>query len=269
MSGDGDADMALAGTGDFATTPSTLKVTPSAPVSRSGNRSRSAANRAVDWSVVRGWRGQIDGDGRYTAPSVAGVFHVHAVASDGSGDEVFATVTVSEHALTFVAGGYGSSATPTASARRRAFERARHGLRRRPLRLFRRRRRDSPPRHHDERGHHDRRQDALVDGQRRRRRPRRQVRHRLVPRARRAGRSLRLRLENNTIREIDLATRAVTTVAGMAGTPGFNNGKGTAAHFSIPDRARLRRHQAACSTSATPTTPPSASMIRRPRRSRR
>ena len=39
---------------------------------------------------------------------------------------------------------------------------------------------------------------------------------------------------NNTLRKIDLATRAVTTVAGQAGNPGSTNGTGTAALFNFP-----------------------------------
>ena len=74
---------------------------------------------------------------------------------------------------------------------------------------------------------------------------------------------------NNTIRKIDLATRRVTTVAGQAGSSGFDNGKGTAATLLGPDRASPSTAPRSGSTSATATTTPSASTIRRRRRSRR
>jgi DNA-binding beta-propeller fold protein YncE len=40
--------------------------------------------------------------------------------------------------------------------------------------------------------------------------------------------------DNSDIRKIVLATKAVTTIAGTANTPGTENGHGTAAHFNLP-----------------------------------
>ena len=42
---------------------------------------------------------------------------------------------------------------------------------------------------------------------------------------------------NNTIRKITLTTKAVTTTAGTAGTPGITNGTGAAALFDTPSGA--------------------------------
>jgi hypothetical protein len=102
-------DMAPYNAGDFATVPSTLTIAPLSVDLAYGRSQLFTANRPVTWSVAEQGGGQITADGHYTAPSASGIFHVEALASDGSGDHIFATVNVYAHALTLVAGNYGGS----------------------------------------------------------------------------------------------------------------------------------------------------------------
>src|SRR4051794_32561288 len=84
--GGSDADMALVSVGDFATQPSTLTISPLSASLAFGQSQPFHSNRPVTWSVVESGGGQIDSSGLYTAPSLAGIFHVQAVAADGTGD---------------------------------------------------------------------------------------------------------------------------------------------------------------------------------------
>lgn len=231
--GDGDVDMALPNAGDFATTPSTLMVVPLSASLAFGQSQPFSANRAVTWSIAEAVGGQIAADGRYTAPSLAGVFHVHAVAADGSGDEVFATVTVSEHALTFVAGSYGGLGDADGVGTAARFSSA-HGLAYDGARFVyigdagAVRRLDLTTNQVFTVAGRARWWTGNVDD---------------VGAAAKFGTAYSVALDgkgglyvsdftNNTIRRIDLASRKVTTVAGQAGVAGFANDKGTAALFS-------------------------------------
>ena len=228
-------DMALGPVGDFATQPSTLTVSPLSAALAFGQAQPFTANRAVTWSVVEAGGGQIDGNGRYVAPSVAGVFHVHAVATDGSGDEKFATVTVSEHALTFIAGAYGGLGDADGAGTSARFS-STHGM------AY-----DGANYVYVADAGAIRRLDITTN-----------VVTTVAGRARwwtgnvddvgakaKFGIPWGVALDGHgslyvtdysqdTIRKIDLATSKVTTIAGTAGVAGFSNNNGTAATFSGP-----------------------------------
>src|SRR5438270_2196496 len=71
--GGGDPDMVLVSVGDFATTPSTLTIAPISTSLAFGQSQPFIASRPVNWSVVEAGGGQIDANGRYTAPSAPGI----------------------------------------------------------------------------------------------------------------------------------------------------------------------------------------------------
>jgi sugar lactone lactonase YvrE len=241
--GGGDMpDMALPIGPDFATVPSTLTIVPLTTSLAFGQRQQFNANRPVSWSVVEAGGGQIATDGVYTAPSVAGVFHVHAVATDGSPDQEFATVNVSEHALTFVAGSFGGPGDADGVGSQVRFEGGR-GM------AY-----DGSQFLYIADGGAIRRLDVTtnavttiagkalwwngnVDG---------------VGPAAKFGEAWALALDGNgglyvsdftsyTLRLVDLKTHMVTTVAGQAGAQGFVNDKGKAAQFRSPAGLALDR----------------------------
>jgi sugar lactone lactonase YvrE len=194
-----------------------------------------SANRPVSWNVVEAAGGTIDSDGKYTAPFSPGTFHVHAVATDAPTEEATATVDVGDHALTLVAGnfGVGGTADDRGSAARLSGP---HHLAYDGTRYI-----------YFGDGGAVRRLDVgtgdvvtlagrvaywtgNVDG---------------VGAAAKLAQVYAVALDgngglyvtdidNNTVRKVDLATRAVTTVAGQPGVTGTTDGNGTAALFQYP-----------------------------------
>jgi sugar lactone lactonase YvrE len=194
------------------------------------------ANRPVSWSVVEPGAGVIDADGHYTAPFVPGTVHVHAATTDAPAEEATATVSVADHALTFVAGGYGgrgdADGTGTAArfeiVRGMAYDGARYvylgdagAVRRLDLTS------NAVTTLAGRAIYWNGSVDAIgaaakfggavwsvaLDGK---------------------GALYVADTNNHTIRKLDLASRAVTTVAGLAGAAGFTNGAGGAARFNAP-----------------------------------
>lgn len=67
------------------------------------------ANLPVRWSVVESGGGQIDDTGLYSAPATLGSYHVRADSTDDSRQSASATVHVEEHRLSLLAGALGGS----------------------------------------------------------------------------------------------------------------------------------------------------------------
>jgi sugar lactone lactonase YvrE len=194
------------------------------------------SNRPVTWSVSESGGGQIDANGLYTAPFVPADYHVRAVTTTGGTVETdVATVTVADHALTLVAGTYGGigdgdgigAAARFSNAQGMAYDGSRYlyladaGAIRRV---------DTTTGEVTTIAGQARWWTGNVDG---------------VGPAAKLSIAWSLALDgkgglyvsdvnNCTIRKVDLATHAVTTVAGAAGSPGFTNAVGTAAQFAGP-----------------------------------
>ncbi|MGZ3443323.1 MAG: hypothetical protein ACXVDD_27570, partial [Polyangia bacterium] len=193
------------------------------------------ANRAVTWSVVEAGGGVIDTDGRYTAPFVPSTVHVHAVTTDAPTEEATATVSVADHALTLVAGSYGGAGTADGvgtaarfeSVRGMAFDGTRYVYLGDAGAV---RRLDVTTNEVTTIAGRTIYWSGNVDA---------------VGAAARFGTVWSVALDgqgalyvadanNDTIRKVDLKSRAVTTVAGSAGASGLTNGAGAAARFNGP-----------------------------------
>lgn len=243
-----------------------LQIAPTTATLGFGQTQTFSANRSVTWNVVEPGGGQIDGNGVYTAPSSPGSFHVHAATTDAPAEEATATVTVGDHGLALVAGTFGGRGTADGSGtaarfwlpRGFAFDGA-HYLYVGDSGAVRR---------------IDVGSGAVTtlaghvlgngpsDG---------------VGAAAQFGTAWGLALDgagglyvsdetDQTIRRIDLATEAVTTVAGASGAAGFTNAMGASARFHSPaglafDAAGKRLFIADANNGAVRSYDPATTMV--------
>ncbi len=173
-----DSGLSDGGAGDA--NPVVLTIQPTSLSLGPGRTQLFVANVPVTWSVSETNGGQIDAGGTYTAPATLGTYHVSATTPALPGQVATATILVDGRQLAFIAGALGGSgrADDVGSAAR-----------------F-----NSP-------------EQLAYDGN---------------------GQLYVADKKNNTIRKVDVASGAVTTVAGAPGQPGTSDGIGSAARFYWP-----------------------------------
>jgi len=97
---------------DMTSSPA-INVTPPSATVTTGKTLQLAANEAVGWSVLESGGGIVSSSGLYTAPGIAGIFHVVATATNDSTRTGSATLTVARPNLDVVAGaapsGFGAA----------------------------------------------------------------------------------------------------------------------------------------------------------------